>query len=166
MSSSKFPLLFSGSVVSNSLQTHGLRHTRPPCPSLSPRICSNSCQLSGWCHPTISSSIIPFASCPQSFPASGSFLMSQLFTAAAAAKSLQLCPTLCDPIDGSPPGSPVLSYLPEFAQTHVHGVDDAIQPSHPLSFTYPFALNLSHHQGLFQWVSSSHQAAKVLEFQL
>ena len=65
------------SVVSDSLQSHGLQHARAP--SLSPRACSNSCPLSQWCHPTISSPVIPFSSCPQSFPASGSFLVSQLF---------------------------------------------------------------------------------------
>ena len=71
---------FSPSVVSNSLWPHGLQHTRPPCPSPTPRACSNSCPLSQWCHPTISSSTIPFFSCLQSFPASGSFPMSQFFT--------------------------------------------------------------------------------------
>ena len=64
--------------MSNSLQPHGLQHTRLPCPSLSPRVCSNSCPLSRWCHPTISSSAALFF-CPQSFPASRSFPMSQLF---------------------------------------------------------------------------------------
>ena len=73
-------LLFSHSVMSDSLWPHGLQHTRLPCPSLSPRACSNSCQLSQWHHPTISSFVTPFSSCPQSFPASGSFPMSQLFT--------------------------------------------------------------------------------------
>ena len=58
---------------------HGLQHARLPCPSLSPGICSNSCPLSGWCHPAISCSVIPFSSCPQSFPASGSFPLSKLF---------------------------------------------------------------------------------------
>ena len=72
-------LLFSRSVVSSSLWPLGLQHARLPCPSLSPRVCSNSCPLSQWCHPTISSSVIPFSSCPQSFPASGSFQMSQVF---------------------------------------------------------------------------------------
>ena len=71
-------LLFSCSVMSNSLQPHGLKPTRLPCPSSSPWACSNSCPLSQWCHPTISSSLV-FSSCLQSFPASGSFLMSQLF---------------------------------------------------------------------------------------
>ena len=72
-------LLFSCSVVSDSLWPHGLQHARLPCSSPSPRACSNSCPSSRWCHPTISSSVIPFSSCLQSFPASGSFPMSQLF---------------------------------------------------------------------------------------
>ena len=78
----------------------------------------------------------------------------------------QLCPTLCDPMNRSTPGLPVHHQLPEPTQTHVHWVDDIIQPSHLLSSPSPPALNLSQHQGLFQWVSSSHQVAKVLEFQL
>ena len=78
----------------------------------------------------------------------------------------QSCPTLCDPIDCSTPGFPVYHQLMELAQTHVHRVSGAIQLSHPLSSTFP-AFNLSQHQGLFQGgVSSSHQVAKVLEFQL
>ena len=64
----------------DSLQPHGLQHSRLPCPSPSPRACLNSCPLSWWCHPTISSSVVPFSSHLQSFPASGSFLMSRLFT--------------------------------------------------------------------------------------
>ena len=71
---------FSHSVVSDYLQPHGRQHPRPPCPSPTPRVYSNSCPLSQWCHPTISSSAIPFSSCLQSFPTSGSFQMSQLFT--------------------------------------------------------------------------------------
>ena len=70
---------FSHSAVSNYLQPHGLQHTRPPCPSPTPRVCSNSCPLSQWCHPTIWSSVVPFSFCFQSFPASGSFPMSRLF---------------------------------------------------------------------------------------
>ena len=70
---------FSLSVVFNSLWPHEPQHTRPPCPSPTPRVYPNSCPLSWWCHPTISSSVIPFSSCPQSFPESGSFPMSQLF---------------------------------------------------------------------------------------
>ena len=72
--------LFSCSVVSDSLWSHGLQHARPPCPSPTPGVYPNPCPLSQWCHPTISSSVVPFSSCPQSFPASGSFPMSQLFT--------------------------------------------------------------------------------------
>ena len=71
-------LLFSHSVVSNSLRPHELQHTRPPCPSSAPRACSNSCPLGRWCHSTISSSVIPFPSCSQSSPASGSFQMSHI----------------------------------------------------------------------------------------
>ena len=70
---------FSCSVVSDSLQPHGLQHTRPPCPSATHRVYSNSCPSTRWCHPTISSSVIPFSSCLQSFPASGSFQMSLFF---------------------------------------------------------------------------------------
>ena len=71
---------FSRSVVSNSLQTHESQHARPPCPSPTPRVHSNSCPSSRWCHPAVSSSVVPFFSCPQSLPASESFPMSQLFT--------------------------------------------------------------------------------------
>ena len=78
----------------------------------------------------------------------------------------QLCPTLCDPMNYSMPGLPVHHQLPEFTQTHVHRVSDAIQPFHPLSPPSPPALNISQHQSLFQWVNSSHELAKVLEFQL
>ena len=70
---------FMSALMSDSLQPHGLQHVRPPCPSLSPRVYSNPCPLSRWCHPTISSSVTPFSSCPQSFPISESFPMSQLF---------------------------------------------------------------------------------------
>ena len=71
---------FSRSVVSDSLRPHESQHTRPPCPSPTPRVYSNSCPSCRWCHPAISSSVVPFSSCPQSLPASGSFPMSQLFT--------------------------------------------------------------------------------------
>ena len=70
---------FSCSVMSDSLWPHGLQYARPPCPSPTSEVYSNSCPLSGWCHPTISSSVVPFASCLQSLPASGSFPMSQFF---------------------------------------------------------------------------------------
>ena len=78
----------------------------------------------------------------------------------------QSCPTLCDPMNRSTPDLPVHHQLPEFTQTHIHRVSDAIQPSHPLSSPSPPAPNPSQHQTLFQWVNSSHEVAKALEFQL
>ena len=75
----EYSVQFSCSVMSNSLRRHGLHHTRLPCPSPTPGAYSNSCPLHWWCHPTISSSVVPFSSRPQSFPTSGSFLSSQLF---------------------------------------------------------------------------------------
>ena len=150
--------------MSDFLRPHGLQHARPPCSSPTPKVYSNSSPLSQWCHPTISSSVIPFFSCPQSFPASGSFQMSHLFplggqsigvSASASvhfSSVLQSCLTLCHPMDCSIPGLLVHHQLPEFTQTHIHWVSDAIQPSHPLSFPSLPAFNLSQHQGLFQWV--------------
>ena len=82
-------------------------------------------------------------------------IKSQLFNRSVA----KLCPTLCDPMNCSTPGFSVLQYLLELAQTHIHWVNDAIQPSHPL-LPPPLSLTLSQHQGLFQWVGSSHQVAK------
>ena len=79
---------------------------------------------------------------------------------------VQLCLTLHDPMNCSTPGLPVHHQLPELTQTHVHWVSDAIQPSHPPSSPSPPAFSLSQHQDLFKWVSSLHQVAKVLEFQL
>ena len=70
---------FTGSVMSDSLEPHEPQHAGPPCPSPTPRVHPNPCPSSQWCHPTISFSVVPFSSCPQSFPASGSFQMSQLF---------------------------------------------------------------------------------------
>ena len=78
----------------------------------------------------------------------------------------QGCLTLCDPMNLSTPGLPVHHQLPEFTQTHVHRVSDAIQPSYPLLSPSPPALKPSQHQSLFQWVNSLHEVAKVLEFQL
>ena len=75
------------------------------------------------------------------------------------------CPTLCDPMDCTIPGFSVLHHLPKLAQAHVHWVGVAIQPSHPRSSCSPPAFNLSQYQGLFQWVHSSHQVAKILELQ-
>ena len=86
------------------------------------------------------------------------FLSSEEYFSSVA----QLCPTLCNPMDCSKPGFLVHHQLPEFTQTHVHWVGDAIQPSHPLSSPLPPAFNPSQHQGLFRWVSSSHQMAKII----
>ena len=93
-------------------------------------------------------------------------ILSQLFHFSQFSSVVKLCPILCDPMDCSMPGLPIHHQLPEFTQTHVHGVGDAIQLSHLLSSPSPPAFKLSQHQDLFKWVSSSHQVAKVLEFQL
>ena len=89
-----------------------------------------------------------------------------LFSSVQFSSVAQSCLTLCEPMNRSTPGLPVHHHLPEFTQTHVHRVGDAIQPSHPLSSPSPPAPNPSQHQSLFQWVSYSHEVAKVLEFQL
>ena len=88
-----------------------------------------------------------------------------LFSSVQFSSVAQSCPTLCDPMNLSMPSLPVHHQLPEFTQNHVHRVGDAIQPSHPLSSPFPPASNPSQHQGLFQWVNSLHEVAKVLEFQ-
>ena len=93
-------------------------------------------------------------------------LKKYLFRSSRFSSAAQSCPNHWDPTECSTPGLSVHLQLPEFTQTYVHWVCDAIQPSHPLSSPSPPAFNLSQHQGLFQWVSSSHQVAKVLEFQL
>ena len=94
------------------------------------------------------------------------FLFLTYFTLYQFSSVAHLCPTLCDPMNCSTPGLPVHHQCPEFTQTHVRWVGDAIQPSHPLLSPSPPAPNPSQHQSLFQWVNSSHEVAKVLEFQL
>ena len=95
------------------------------------------------------------------------FYISSLLWSSDQIRSVaQSCPTLCDPMNRSTPGLPVHHQIPEFTETHVHRVSDAIQPSHPLLSLSPPAPNPSQHQSLFQWVNSSHEVAKVLEFQL
>ena len=89
-----------------------------------------------------------------------------LFSSVQFSSVTQSCPTLCNPMNHSMPGLPVQHQLPEFTQIHVHRVGDAIQTSYPLSSPSPPAPNPSQHQGLFQKVNSSHEVAKVLEFQL
>ena len=110
--------------------------------------------------------------CASSQPGPGGCVWAPVQPGLVAFCSLQfssvtkLCRTLCDPVNHSTPGLPVHHQLPESTQTYVHWVGDAIQPSHPLLSPSPPALNLSQHQDLFKWVSSWHQVAKVLEFQL
>ena len=115
-----------------------------------------------------SRSVSPSKSRPQSPPRSlPTYSLWQIYANSDCCCSVaKLCPTLCDPVDCSTPGFPVLHYLLESTQTHVHRVGDAIQPSHPLSSPSPHTFNLSQHQGLFQWVDSLHQVAKILELQL
>ena len=88
------------------------------------------------------------------------------FSSVQFSSVVQSCPTLCNPMNRSTPGIPVHHKLPEFTQTHAHRVSDAIQTSHPLSSPSSPVPNPSQHQGLFQWVNTSHEVAKVLEFQL
>ena len=101
----------------------------------------------------------------QNFPANLSKLEQILSTCCCYCSVTQLCLTPCDPMDCSTPGLPVLHHFLQLAQTHVHWVGDATQPSH-LSTSSPLAFNLSQHQGLFQWIGSSIQVAKVLKLQL
>ena len=125
-------------VVPDSLRPHGLQSSRLFCPWNSP-----GKNTGVGCHFLLQWNLsVQFSSVAQS------------------------CPTVCNPMNRSMPGLPVHHHLPEFTQTHVHRVSDTIQPSHPLSSPFPPALNPSQHQSLFQLVNSSHEVAKVLEFQL
>ena len=103
------------------------------------------------------------------FQLSATFIIKKIFAPCMLfqfSSVVQLCPTLCKPMDCSKPGLPVHHQLLEFTQTHVHWISDAIQPSHPLSTPSLPTFNLSQHQGLFQCIGSSHQVVKVSEFQL
>ena len=135
--------------------------------------CVIFCYTAKWiCHTyTYIPSVLDFQKWPQIISCSSQQEMRTLpfplsLSSVQFSSVAQLCPTLCDHMDGSMPGLPVHHQLPEFTQTLVHWVGDAIQPSHPLSSPSPPAFNLFQHQGLFQWVSPSNQVAKVLEFQL
>ena len=164
-----FLLLFSCSVMSNSLRPHGLQHVRLPCPLLSLGVCSNSCPLGRWCHPTISSSVAPFSSFPQSFSASVSFLVSWPFALRShnieTSASASVHPVniqgwfpvgLTDLISWQSKSlSRVFSsttvwklqffsvQYSSWSNSHIHWVRDVIQPSHPLLPPSPPALNLS-----------------------
>ena len=117
---------------------------------------STSCEMLGWMKHNLESGLLGEISTSSDIQIS-----SVQFSSVP-----QSCPTLWDPMDCSMPGFPVHHQLPELAQTHVHWVDDVIQPSHPLLSPSPPTFNLFQHQGLFKWVSSLQQVAKVLEFQL
>ena len=150
---------FSRSVMSDSLWLYEPQHTRPPCPSPTPRVHSDSHPSSQWCHPTISSSIIPFSSCPQSLSASGSFQNSQLF--ASGGQSIRvsaLASVLPMNIqDWFPLGLTIWLSLQSKGLSRVFS-NTTVQ-KHQF-----FGAQLSQHQGLFQWVGSSHQVAKYWSF--
>ena len=133
------------SLSTHFLSTHLKNHLLLPFLTLSLIKCTSLCQSHNSTHVLIS------------LPA-----FSTLFSISSVSQS---CLTHCDPMDWSMPGFPVHHQLPELAQTHVHRISEAIQISHLLSSLSPPAFNFPQHQGIFQWVSSSHQAAKVLEFQ-
>ena len=139
-------------------------------PKLVPLSSFNLVIVPAWSPVFITSRVSP-PSAPSSPPAPSLFHLPSFVSFGVSKKGgccsvAQLCPTLCDPTNCSTPGFPVLHHLPEFAQTHIHWVSDAIQPSHPLSPPSPPAFSLSQHQGLLQWVCSLHQVAKVLGLQL
>ena len=104
--------------------------------------------------------------CSKSFKLGFSSMWTEIFHMYQFRSVTQSCPTFCDPMDCCTPGFPILHQLVELAQTHIHQVDDAIQPSHPLSSPSSPAFNLFQHQGLFKWVRFSHQVDKVLEFHI
>ena len=146
---------FSRSVVSDSLRSHESQHTRPLCPSPTPGVHSDSHPSSQWCHPAISSSVVLFSSCHQSLAIS----LWYMFSRSVTSNSLQ-------PHGLQHTRLPCPSPTPRTYSNSCPSRHWCIQPSHPLSSPSPPGFNLSQHQGLFQWVGSLHQVAKVLEFQL
>ena len=144
--------------------THTTLVSLSPFPAESPRVCPSDVPNFYSHHPSILWWFC-FSRLSQE-PASFHLIALSLLTASPSAvhccSVAQSCSTLCNPMDCSTPGSSLLHHLPELAQTHVHWVSDAIQPSQPQSPPFPPPLNLSQHQGLFQWVSSSYQVAKLL----
>ena len=139
------------SVMPDSLWPPGLQHSRLPCPSPSPGACPNSCPTE------INNLRLSKIKRKGKFQRGGHHQFSSV--------QLLSCVQLCNTMNRSTPGLPVHDQLLESTQTHGHWVGDTNQPSYPLSSPSPPALNLSQHQGLFKWVSSSHQVAKVLDFQ-
>ena len=138
--------------MSNFLRLHGLQHTRLPCPSPTPRACTNSCESNQWFHPTNLSSVIPLSFWYWLVKANLLILLLKWTSTEVLQFSsvAQLYPTLCDSMDCSTPGLPVHHQLLESIQTQVHWVSDAIQPSHRLSFLSPPTFSLSQHKGLIQ----------------
>ena len=145
---------FSLSVVSNSLRPHELQHARLPCPSPTPRVYPNSCQTSRWCHPAISSSVVPFSSCPQPLPVLGSFPMSQLFTwdgqsieVSASASVLTMNTQDWSPLEWtgwiswSPRDSQESSSTPQFKSISSLALSFLYSPS--LTYIYDHCKNLS-----------------------
>ena len=131
---------FSRSVMSDSLQPRELQHPRPPCPSPAPGAYPNSCPLSQWYHPTISSSVIPFSSCPQYFPASGSFQMSQLFVSGGQSIGV----------------SASTSVLPPFPHTNISKlIHFTPSPPQPLWLKTPFSLVLNYYNRLLTVLAAS-----------
>ena len=142
-----------------------------------PLLSSDSVLSLSWLHPYVLCSLLSCCSCHPSvevWHGAGEAGMSvplnlgctHGWSQVQVSSVTQLCPTLCNHMNHSTPGVPVHHQLLQFTQTQVHWVSDAIQPSLPLSSPYPPAPNPSQHQSLFQWVNSSHEVAKVLEFQL
>ena len=151
--------------MSDSVWPHRQQSTRLPRPWDSPgKNTGVGCHFLLQCMKVKSESEVT-QSCPTSQPHSVQFSSVQ-FSSVQFNSVTQSCPTFCDPMNRSTPGLPVHHQFLEFTQTHVHWVSDAIQPSHPLLSPSPPAPNPSQHQGLFQWVNSLHEVAKVLEFQL
>ena len=168
--------------MSYSLWTHGRQQARLPCSSPSSKVFSNSCPLSQWCHPTISSSVVPLSSCLLSFPASGSFQMSQFIASGGQSigASASVLPMntqgwfplgLTDLILQSKGFSRVFSSTTVWKH-QVFSTQPSLRSSSHMTTGKTIALTIwifvdpSQHLGLFKWVSSSHQVAKVLEFQL
>ena len=173
----KLLLLFSHSVVSDSLWPQRLQHARPPCPSPSPRVCSNSCPLSQWCYPTspIASSVVPFSFCLQSFLASGFFPMTQLFasggqsTGVSASDSVRFSRSVMS--DSLRPLGLHYARLPCPSPTSRTYSNSS--PSNRWchitisSYVIPFSSCLQYFpaSGAFQWVNTLHQVTEVLKFQ-
>ena len=134
---------FSHSVMSDSFRPHGLQHTRPPCPLPTPRACSNSCPLSWWCHPTISPSVVPFSSSPQSFPALGSFLVSQFFASGGQSIGASASVLLMNIQDWFPLGLTGLISLLSKGLYQESSPTPQFKSIKSLEFSLPYGLNLT-----------------------